>query len=636
MAILSNINDKFAVDSTGAIQFNGQAGTSGYVLKSNGNAAPTWVDASTVIGGPYLPLSGGTLTGATATASGISFTVGGVLNGTSATFTGKVGIGTTTPEEKMVVMGNIGFGAGGYNGGVFANNNDSVTGVDSNWGLEVQRTANTDDYNTRLKYYPTNGSLRKAGIWNSRDDNFTIYSDDDTVPSVIIPTGNVGIGTTAPGYKLTVAGEIALDSYLRHNGDSNTFFGFSGNDEIKFRTAGSDRIFINSSGNVGIGTNSPNRPLQVIGQVAIANAVEASSTGALLFSCDSTSNKIYSRTVQNVTGSHPIDFIQTTTTVMRIDSSGNVGIGTTDIEETLTIAKHDGGDGTIVGLRSDASFSQFELVTKDSQVSWGLQTIGARNMYFTTNGSERMRIDSSGNVGIGVTPWVSTLPNTVIDINPVASIWGYANSVYLNSNAYYNNGWLYKSTASAGVLQVDGNILRFRAAASGTADAGIAFDVPFIVDSTGNVGIGTTSPSGPFHVKVGTSTPLIVASSSYCNNVGIRTTTPTASLQVKGNVSYSYNNYTNVANTWINVINFSGYPAGLYQISIIKKTNASTYITAIVKWSATAGTVVSTIASNQLGITFSGTQLQAISGIATGTLMSANLQCLVTNEDFCS
>ena len=152
----------------------------------------------------------------------------------------------------------------------------------------------------------------------------------------------------------------------------------------------------------------------------------------------------------------------------------------------------------------------------------------------------------------------------------------------------------------------------------------------------GKIGMGTISPSGPFHVKVGTSTPLIVASSSYCNNVGIRTTTPTASLQVKGNVSYSYNNYTNVANTWINVINFSGYPAGLYQISIIKKTNASTYITAIVKWSATAGTVISTIASNQLGITFSGTQLQAISGVATGTLMSANLQCLVTNEDFCS
>ena len=68
MAILSNVNGKFAVESTGAIQFNGSNGTSGYVLKSNGNASPTWVDPDTIIG-PYLPLAGGTLTGATATVS---------------------------------------------------------------------------------------------------------------------------------------------------------------------------------------------------------------------------------------------------------------------------------------------------------------------------------------------------------------------------------------------------------------------------------------------------------------------------------------------------------------------------------------------------------------------------------------
>ena len=80
MAILSNINGKFAVDSTGAIQFSGAAGTSGYVLKSTGSGtAPTWVDPSTVIGGPYLPLTGGTLTGSTSTASGITFTVGGSI-----------------------------------------------------------------------------------------------------------------------------------------------------------------------------------------------------------------------------------------------------------------------------------------------------------------------------------------------------------------------------------------------------------------------------------------------------------------------------------------------------------------------------------------------------------------------------
>ena len=79
MASLSNINGIFDVHSTGAIQFNGNHGTAGQILKSNGNAAPTWVAASTVIGGPYLPLTGGTLSGATATATGINFTVGGDL-----------------------------------------------------------------------------------------------------------------------------------------------------------------------------------------------------------------------------------------------------------------------------------------------------------------------------------------------------------------------------------------------------------------------------------------------------------------------------------------------------------------------------------------------------------------------------
>ena len=105
MASLSNINGIFDVHSTGAIQFNGNHGASGQILKSNGNAAPTWVDASTVIGGPYLPLAGGTLTGATATASGISFTVGGTLTGTSAIFSGNVTgprfIGTSNRTEAV-------------------------------------------------------------------------------------------------------------------------------------------------------------------------------------------------------------------------------------------------------------------------------------------------------------------------------------------------------------------------------------------------------------------------------------------------------------------------------------------------------------------------------------------------------
>ena len=107
MASLSNINGIFDVHSTGAIQFNGNHGTAGQILKSNGNAAPTWVAASTVIGGPYLPLTGGTLAGAGNLVIGGTLAVNGVttlnaaLTGTTATFSGDVTAATfnTLPIE---------------------------------------------------------------------------------------------------------------------------------------------------------------------------------------------------------------------------------------------------------------------------------------------------------------------------------------------------------------------------------------------------------------------------------------------------------------------------------------------------------------------------------------------------------
>ena len=57
-------------------------------------------------------------------------------------------------DGKTLIGGQIGMGRD-YNGGIYAINTSSTPGIDSNWGLEVQRTANVNDYNTRLKYYPT-------------------------------------------------------------------------------------------------------------------------------------------------------------------------------------------------------------------------------------------------------------------------------------------------------------------------------------------------------------------------------------------------------------------------------------------------------------------------------------------------
>ena len=94
MASLSNINGIFDVHSTGAILFSNTHGANGQILKSNGNAAPTWVDPNTVGTGPWLPLAGGAITN--------NLTIGGTLGVTGAATIGGVltlqgsGANTTT------------------------------------------------------------------------------------------------------------------------------------------------------------------------------------------------------------------------------------------------------------------------------------------------------------------------------------------------------------------------------------------------------------------------------------------------------------------------------------------------------------------------------------------------------------
>ena len=80
MAILSNINGLFAVEDSGAIKFNNLTGTDNQVLIANTDSSPTWVDVSTIIGGPYLELTGGTLAGDGDLVVGGTLTVNGDYN----------------------------------------------------------------------------------------------------------------------------------------------------------------------------------------------------------------------------------------------------------------------------------------------------------------------------------------------------------------------------------------------------------------------------------------------------------------------------------------------------------------------------------------------------------------------------
>lgn len=207
---------------------------------------------------------------------------------------------------------------------------------------------------------------------------------------------------------------------------------------------------------------------------------------------------------------------------MRIDTSGNVGIGTaTPLSNSVTIERPLGsGNLALNSTLTPSTTSRLFLIgagtatdTNKARISFDSDVYGwtagvstPTRIYFSTtpNGSTtaatRMTIDNAGNVGIGVTPsaWTTF---TALQISSRSSLASEGTVTDLNLNVFYDGAYKYIASATASQYRQQSGTHQWYTAPSGTAGAAITFTEAMRIDSSGNVGIGTSGPGYKLDVQ---------------------------------------------------------------------------------------------------------------------------------------
>jgi hypothetical protein len=135
-----------------------------------------------------------------------------------------------------------------------------------------------------------------------------------------------------------------------------------------------------------------------------------------------------------------------------------------------------------------------------------LDRAAATNLLFQQNSSTQMRLDSSGNLGLGVTPSASWSGQSAIQVNARSAFTGSSNFTGVATNAIAtSNGWaanyLANGFAALYTQGVSNGVHAWYTAPSGTAGNAITFTQAMTLDSSGNLGIGTSSPASKLDVN---------------------------------------------------------------------------------------------------------------------------------------